>query len=71
MQISSARATRNPGRLGRAVLAKLGKTIEDYFDEVVAGGVPERFRLLLDQVDAPQEQVRRNPEIEAQDKGSR
>jgi hypothetical protein len=43
---------RNPkrrGRLSRAVLAMLGKGLEDCFDEVRRQEVPERFKLLLQQ----------------------
>jgi hypothetical protein len=35
------------GRLNRAVLAMLGKGLEDCFDEVRKQEVPERFKLLL------------------------
>jgi hypothetical protein len=69
MQISSARARKNRGRLGRDVLARLGKTIEDYFDDVIAGGVPERFRLLLEQIDGPPNHGRHGAEAAPQDKG--
>jgi hypothetical protein len=37
------------GRLDRAVLAMLGKGLEDCFDEVRKQEVPERFKLLLRQ----------------------
>ena len=37
------------GRLDRAVLAMLGKGLEDCFDEVRRQGVPERFKSLLQQ----------------------
>jgi hypothetical protein len=37
------------GRLNRAVLAMLGKGLEDCFDEVRKQEVPERFKLLLQQ----------------------
>jgi hypothetical protein len=37
------------GRLSRAVLAMLGKGLEDCFDEVRRQEVPERFKLLLQQ----------------------
>jgi hypothetical protein len=37
------------GRLNRAVLAMLGKGLEDCFDEVRKQEVPERFKLLLRQ----------------------
>jgi hypothetical protein len=51
------------------VLARLGKTIEDYFDDVIAGGVPERFRILLEQIDGPQNLGRHGAEAAPQDKG--
>ena len=35
------------GRLNRAVLAMIGKGLEDCFDEVRKQEVPERFKLLL------------------------
>jgi hypothetical protein len=38
-----------PARLSRAVLAALGKGLEDCFDEVRKQEVPERFKLLLQQ----------------------
>jgi uncharacterized protein (DUF2342 family) len=44
------------GRLSREVLSKLGKTLEDYFDDVRKQGVPDRFRKLLDQFDDPKDQ---------------
>jgi hypothetical protein len=37
------------GRLNRAVLAMLGKGLENCFDEVRKQEVPERFKLLLQQ----------------------
>ncbi len=37
------------GRLSRAVLATLGKGLEDCFDEIRKQEVPERFKLLLQQ----------------------
>lgn len=39
------------GRLGRDVQAKLGKTLQAYFDDVVKEGVPDRFASLLQQYD--------------------
>jgi hypothetical protein len=39
--------TKTRGRLNRAVLAMLGKGLEDCFDEVRKQEVPERFKLLL------------------------
>jgi len=47
--ISAARKEKSRGRLNRAVLAMLGKGLEDCFDEVRKQEVPERFRLLLQQ----------------------
>jgi hypothetical protein len=38
---------RTRGRLNRAVLAMLGKGLEDCFEEVRKQEVPERFKLLL------------------------
>jgi hypothetical protein len=37
------------GRLNRAVLAMLGKGLEECFDEIRRQEVPERFKLLLQQ----------------------
>jgi hypothetical protein len=37
------------GRLNRAVLAMLGKGLEECFDEIRKQEVPERFKLLLQQ----------------------
>jgi hypothetical protein len=42
-------STRPRGRLNRAVLAMLGKGLEECFDEVRKQEVPERFKLLLQQ----------------------
>jgi hypothetical protein len=39
------------GRLGRDAQIKLGKTLQAYFDDVVKEGVPDRFRLLLQQAE--------------------
>jgi hypothetical protein len=69
MQISGARTAKTRGRLGRDVLARLGETIEAYFDDVIAGGVPERFRILLEQIDGPQDHGRHRAEVAPQDKG--
>jgi hypothetical protein len=66
MQISGARAGKTRGRLGRDVLARLGKTIEDYFDDVIAAGVPERFRILLEQIDGPQDSGRHSGRLGAE-----
>jgi hypothetical protein len=43
----TARKSKAHGRLNRAVLAMLGKGLEDCFDEVRKQEVPERFKLLL------------------------
>ena len=45
---STTRA-KSRGRLDRAVLATLGKGLEECFDEIRKQGVPERFKLLLQQ----------------------
>jgi hypothetical protein len=45
----SASRLKTRGRLNRAVLAMLGKGLEDCFDEVRKQEVPERFKLLLQQ----------------------
>jgi hypothetical protein len=45
----SATKQKTRGRLNRAVLAMLGKGLEDCFDEVRRQEVPERFKLLLQQ----------------------
>jgi hypothetical protein len=46
---AGAHNTRPRGRLNRAVLAMLGKGLEECFDEVRKQEVPERFKLLLQQ----------------------
>ena len=46
---SGRSAKRKRGRLSRAVLAALGKGLEDCFDEIRKQEVPERFKLLLQQ----------------------
>ena len=43
----NARRPKPRGRLNRAVLALLGRGLEDCFDEVRKQEVPERFKLLL------------------------
>jgi hypothetical protein len=68
MQTGARAKTR--GRLGRDVLARLGGAIEDYFDDVITGGVPERFRILLERVDGPQENARHGAEAQPRDKSS-
>ena len=45
----NATKVKTRGRLNRAVLAMLGKGLEDCFDEVRKQEVPERFKLLLQQ----------------------
>jgi hypothetical protein len=47
---SSTRKTRE--RLDRAVMQKLGVTLQAYFDDVRKEGVPDRFKDLLGQIDA-------------------
>ena len=55
MQTSDAQSNaKNRGRLSRDVLSKLGKTLEDYFDDVRKQGVPDRFKDLLAQFDDPE-----------------
>jgi hypothetical protein len=46
---SMSRKTR--GRLNRDVMARLGKTLEAYYDDVRKEGVPDRFKNLLQQFD--------------------
>jgi len=43
----TGRKSKAHGRLNRAVLAMIGKGLEDCFDEVRKQEVPERFKLLL------------------------
>lgn len=43
----NARQPKPRGRLNRAVLAMLGRGLEDCFEEVRKQEVPERFKLLL------------------------
>jgi hypothetical protein len=45
----SAPKQKSRGRLNRAVLAMLGKGLEESFDEIRKQEVPERFKLLLQQ----------------------
>lgn len=49
MMPGNAQKGKTRGRLDRAVLAMLGKGLEDCFDEVRRQEVPERFKLLLRQ----------------------
>jgi hypothetical protein len=49
---------RSRGRLNRETMNRLGKTLEAYYDDVRKEGVPDRFKLLLEQLE------------ERQDKGS-
>jgi hypothetical protein len=51
MMHSQTQTRKTRGRLGREVLGKLGKTLEAYYDEVRKEGVPDRFKMLLDQFD--------------------
>jgi hypothetical protein len=46
---SGAQTARSHGRLDREVLAKLGRALNDCFDEIRTQEVPERFRTLLQQ----------------------
>jgi hypothetical protein len=46
---SAAAKAKTRGRLDRAVLAMLGKGLEECFDEIRKQEVPERFKLLLQQ----------------------
>jgi hypothetical protein len=48
MTAGNARA-KTRGRLDRAVLAMLGRGLEDCFEEIRKQEVPERFKLLLRQ----------------------
>ncbi len=52
MQTEAHQTTRKPrGRLSRDVQSKLGKVLQNYFDDVVKQGVPDRFTELLRQYD--------------------
>jgi len=42
---------RSRGRLNREVMNRLGKTLEAYYDDVRKEGVPDRFKLLLEQLE--------------------
>ena len=48
---SEGQSRRGRGRLNRDTLNRLGKALEDYFDDVRKEGVPSRFRELLQQYD--------------------
>src|SRR5215468_6912213 len=61
---------KNRGRLNRETLSKLGKVLEAYFDDVRNQGVPDRFKLLLQQFDDRKEDDRRIEDREDQSKGS-
>jgi hypothetical protein len=39
------------GRLNRETMNRLGKTLEAYYDDVRKEGVPDRFKLLLEQLE--------------------
>lgn len=51
MMQAGMQTRKRPGRLGRDVQIKLGKTLQAYFDDVVKEGVPDRFKELLRQYD--------------------
>jgi hypothetical protein len=48
-RLRSGPRAKTRGRLNRAVLAMLGKGLEECFDEIRKQEVPERFKLLLQQ----------------------
>ena len=50
-------------RLSRDVRARLSKTIEQYFDAVVERGLPERFRILLEQMDRSPQPAAANDQV--------
>jgi hypothetical protein len=43
------------GRLNREIMNRLGKTLEAYYDDVRKEGVPERFKRLLEELEARQD----------------
>jgi hypothetical protein len=43
------------GRLNRETMNRLGKTLEAYYDDVRKEGVPDRFKLLLQQLEDRQD----------------
>ena len=43
------------GRLNRETMNRLGKTLEAYYDDVRKEGVPDRFKLLLEQLEGRQD----------------
>jgi len=49
MQTDTQATRRSRGRLTRDVQSKLGKVLQNYFDDVVKQGVPDRFKDLLQQ----------------------
>jgi hypothetical protein len=49
LAVTVPRKAKTRGRLNRAVLAMLGKGLEECFDEIRKQEVPERFKLLLQQ----------------------
>jgi hypothetical protein len=51
MMQNEVQTRKRRGRLGRDVQTKLGKTLQAYFDDVVKEGVPDRFKMLLQQLE--------------------
>jgi hypothetical protein len=52
---SVAASSRNQGRLGRDVQAKIGSQLRAIYDDVVKEGVPDRFLDLLKRLDKKDE----------------
>jgi hypothetical protein len=50
-----AQVRKSRGRLNRETMNRLGKTLEAYYDDVRKEGVPDRFKDLLEQLDARQD----------------
>ena len=48
---SQAKSPTQVGRLDRHVRSQLGETLRAMFDDIVRQGVPERFVMLLEQID--------------------
>jgi hypothetical protein len=48
-------ARKSRGRLNRETMNRLGKTLEAYYDDVRKEGVPDRFKDLLEQLEARQD----------------
>ena len=46
-----AQLRKSRGRLNRETMNRLGKTLEAYYDDVRKEGVPDRFKLLLEQLE--------------------